>query len=151
MKASTGFAFFLVFLAGYALVNLMNMGEEAAESIPTAEELSATAWRPSHIGEMRTDEATALHLQFEPDGKLTGYGGCNRFFGSYELAGKNIAIASLGMTRMACPEPAMSIEFAFVEALQSAATVARNESRRAVRNEDGHATARFDAIDRKEP
>ena len=56
----------------------------------------------------------------------------------------------LGMTRMACPEPAMSIEIAFAEALQSAATVASNDSRMALRNSEGQATARFDAIKRVE-
>ena len=150
MKASTGFAFFLVFLAGYALVNLRNMGEEAVESIPTVEELSATAWRPSHIGEMRLDEAVSLYVQFKQGGELSGNGGCNQFFGSYRLAGATITIDRLGMTRMACPEPAMSIEISFIEALQSAVTIARNESRMALRNDEGQATVRFDVIDRKD-
>jgi putative lipoprotein len=148
MKASTGFAFFLVFLAGYALVNLRNMGEAAVENIPTIEELSGTAWRPSHIGEMRLDEEVSLYVQFEPGGELSGNGGCNRFFGNYQLAGATIVIDRLGMTRMACPPPVMSIEIAFIEALQSAATIARNESRMALRNAEGQATVRFDATDR---
>lgn len=148
MKASTGFALFLVFLAGYALVNLRNMGEEAVENIPTIEELSRTAWRPSHLGEMRLDKEVSLYVQFEPGGELSGNGGCNRFFGSYQLAGATIVIERLGTTRMACPAPVMSIEIAFIEALQSAATIARNESRMALRNEAGQATVRFDAMAR---
>lgn len=67
MKASAGFAFFLLFPGGFALVNLKNMGEEAEKSIPTIADLSATAWRPSHIGEMRVDGDTGLYVQFEAD------------------------------------------------------------------------------------
>jgi len=151
MKAMVGFVFFLLFLAGYALVTLWNMGEDAEVSVPTVAELSASAWRPSHIGKMMLDENTGLYVQFEIDGNLSGHAGCNRFFGSYELAGNSIRIDSLGITRMACPSQIMSFEISFIEALQSATTVARANMRIALRNDQGKATARFDAIDRKEP
>ena len=150
MKASAGFAFFLLFLGGLALVNLRNMGEEAADSIPTIEILSQSAWRPSHIGEMRMDATNSLSLQFELDGKINGSAGCNRYFGSYKLDAGTLVIESVGMTRMACPEPAMSIEISFIEALQSAASVAHRDDRIAIMNKDGAATARFDAIPRTE-
>ncbi len=148
MKASAGFAFFLLFLGGLALVNLRNMGEEAEKSIPTLEGLSATAWRPSHIGEMRVDGDTALYVQFEADGQLHGHAGCNRFFGGYQLAGNTISIDRLGMTRMACQPQIMSFEISFIEALRSATTIAQRDGRIALRNEDGQATVRFDAISR---
>lgn len=150
MKASVGFAFFLLFLAGFALVNLKNMGEEASGSIPTIEDLSATAWRPSHIGEMTLADDVELYVQFETDGALAGFAGCNRFFGRYQLANDTIKIGPLGATRMACPPDVSAFEFSFLEALQSAATVARADKRIALRNDKGLATARFDATDRKE-
>jgi len=150
MKASAGFAFFLLFLGGLALVNLRNMGEEAENSRPTVAILTQNAWRPSHIGEMQVDETTALYLQFDGDGSLSGHGGCNRFFGAYRLDASMLGIDPLGMTRMACPPSIMSIEMAFVEALQAAATVAHRDGRIAIRDADGHATARFDAIARTE-
>ncbi len=150
MKASAGFAFFLLFLGGFALVNLKNMGEEAEKSIPTVADLSATAWRLSHIGEMRVDGDTGLYVQFEADGELNGYGGCNRFFGRYQLAGNTIRIDPLRVTRRACQPQIMSFEISFFEALQSATTIARADSRIALRNDEGQATARFDAISRIE-
>lgn len=149
MKASAGFAFFLLFLAGFALVNLKNMGEEAENSIPTIEYLAATAWRPSHIGEMTLADDVELYLQFETKGDLTGFAGCNRFFGSYELTDNTLNIGPLGATRMACPPDVTAFEFSFLEALQSAATVTRAETRIAIRNDKGLITVRFDAIDRK--
>jgi len=151
VKASVGFAFFLLFLGGFALVNLRNMGEDATNSIPTVGELSASAWRPSHISEMTLDKDTDLYVQFEADGKLGGFAGCNRFFGSYQLSGNTISIEPLGVTRKACPPPIMSFEISFIEALQSATTVAHADARIALRNDQGQATARFDAIDRQQP
>jgi heat shock protein HslJ len=150
MKASVGFAFFLLFLAGFALVNLKNIGDEAESSIPTAEYLSAAAWRPSHIGEMTLAADVDLYVQFETDGELAGFAGCNRFFGGYELTESTIKIGPLGSTRMACPPDVTAFEFSFLEALQSAATVARADTRIALRNDKGLTTVRFDAIDRKE-
>ena len=150
MKASVGFAFFLLFLAGYALVTVRNMGEEAANSVPTIADLSASAWRPSHIGEMSLAADSSLYVQFETGGELGGYAGCNRFFGSYQLNGNTIKIESLGLPRMACPPQIMSFEISFIEALQSATTVARAETRIALRNDQGQATVRFDAIDRQD-
>lgn len=150
MKAMVGFVFFLLFLAGYALVTLWNMGEDAEISVPTVTELSASAWRPSHIGEMKLDEDTGLYVQFETDGKLGGYAGCNRFFGSFELSDNAIHIESIGITRMACASQVMSFEISFIEALQSATTVARANNRIALRNDQGQAVARFDAIEKQD-
>ena len=33
-----------------------------------------------------------------------GFGGCNRFFGSYETSGRSLTFGAMGATRMACPE-----------------------------------------------
>ena len=150
MQASIGFGFFLLFLAGYALVTIRDMGEQAEKSVPTIGELSAVAWRPTHIAEMKLDGESELFVQFEADGQLAGYGGCNRFHGTYQLNGNTISIGPLGVTRMACPSQIMSFEISFIDALQTAATVARAETRIALRNDQGQATARFDAIDRQQ-
>ena len=150
MKASVAFAFFLLFLAGYALVTVRNMGKEAANSIPTVAELSASAWRPSHIGEMSLAADTDLYVQFEPDGKLGGYAGCNRFFGSYELIEGKLVFGPVAATRMACPEPANSLEISFLEALSATSTAARAESRLALKDEQGLTVLKFVAIERDE-
>ena len=46
------------------------------------------------------------------------FGGCNRFFGSLQQSGKGIEVGPLGSTRMACEEPVMSRESAFLDAIQ---------------------------------
>ena len=151
MKASAGFGFFLLFLAGFALVTLKVMRDRAANAVPTVSELSASAWRPSHIGEMAVDDDSPMFVQFEADGSLTGHGGCNNFFSRYQLEENKIHVEPIGVSRKSCDAAVMSIELSFVQALQLATTVAGVDSRMAMRNERGQATVRFDAIERREP
>ncbi len=33
-----------------------------------------------------------------------GFGGCNRFFGTYQTSGQSLTLGAIGATRMACPE-----------------------------------------------
>ena len=47
-----------------------------------------------------------------------GFGGCNRFFGSYQASGRSLTFGDLGATRMACPE-GMDQEQRFFAALAS--------------------------------
>ena len=44
-------------------------------------------------------------LTFMPDGKVTGSGGCNRFFASYESSGISLKVGLIGSTRMYCHDP----------------------------------------------
>jgi heat shock protein HslJ len=67
-------------------------------------------------------EGTRLTAVFNPDGTVTGNGGCNTFNGSYTTDGNNITIGTLASTTMACAEDVMGQETAYLAALQSANT-----------------------------
>ncbi len=75
------------------------------------------------------EPGTSVTLEFADDGSLNGSGGCNNFFGSYELTGDQIAIGQLGSTMMAC-DTGMDQETAILAALQSAYKVAFTEQGR---------------------
>jgi heat shock protein HslJ len=60
------------------------------------------------------DIGTTLTLT---DGQATGSTGCNRYFGGYTLSGTSLTFAPLASTEMACPEPRMAIESAWLTAL----------------------------------
>lgn len=61
-------------------------------------------------------EADAFTLSFSAaDTMVSGRTNCNRFFGKYELKGRDLSFENLGMTRMACPD--MQYEDAFVRML----------------------------------
>lgn len=59
-------------------------------------------------------------LAFPEAGKVAGNGSCNRFSGPSQIAGNELKLGPLASTRMACPEPAMSQETKYLDALQAA-------------------------------
>lgn len=54
----------------------------------------------------------------EQENRVVGHGGCNSFFGTYELKGTTIRFSGIGSTQMACPN--MEDEAAFFRVLQQA-------------------------------
>lgn len=60
------------------------------------------------------------HLVLHTEGKrLAGSGGCNRLIGTYELPPGGLRLRPAGSTMMACPEPLMKQEQAFLEVLKA--------------------------------
>lgn len=118
MKAIIGFAFFLLFLAGIAFVMLQ--GRQMAEFGAPGGGAGITGidWRPVIVGNSQLPEDSGMFIRFEVDGSIKGHGGCNGFFGSLEQTESGIRVGPLGATRMACPEPIMSREARYLEALQ---------------------------------
>lgn len=49
-------------------------------------------------------------IEFTQDGKVNGYAGCNRFFGTYTTQGNTISFDGVGMTRRMCDSESMAIE-----------------------------------------
>ena len=119
MKAIFGFGFFLLFLAGIALVMLQGR-QMAQKNLPGGgASLTGVNWRPAIVGAESMPEESGMFVQFEVDGSFKGHGGCNSFFGSLEQADSGVSIGPIGATRMACPEPIMNREAAFITALQN--------------------------------
>lgn len=150
MKAAFSFIFFMLFLAGLAFVNLKGAQEQSDTRDATVMDLSASSWRPTHIGAMRLDKDTEMFVDFGFSGQVIGHGGCNRFFGSYELENGSLQVGPLGSTRMACPEPAMSFELSFLEALQKPATANLAGNKLNLRVDQKEVVLRFVAIDKTE-
>ena len=129
MKATAGFALFLLFLAGFAFV--MMMGRESADRSMAAGGVNLTGvhWRLVSVnGEIIADDS-GMFISFDVDGSIKGSGGCNRIFGSLEKTQTGLAIGQLGATRMACPEPIMNREFEFLAALQETSEISTGSDR----------------------
>lgn len=116
MKGILGFGFFLLFLAGIALVMLQ--GRQLAQVSGGGAELTGVAWRPVTVGGEPVPEDSGMYVQFEVDGSIKGHGGCNGFFGSLQQSESGIEVGPLGATRMACPGEIMAREMAFLDAVQ---------------------------------
>lgn len=123
----------------------------ARDTIPSTlagrlEGLRGTGWRLRLVEPAgRFGEAwrsTGLTLTFDAaSDRIAGYGGCNRWFGAWSVDadGQSLAGQPFGSTQMACEEPRMAIEGAYLDLLGSARAlrwwgtevevVARNGSR----------------------
>ncbi len=75
--------------------------------------------------------SSAPTLTLDDAGRLGGSGGCNRYGGSYTLTDGLLTISPLFSTRMACAEPIMAQEVAFLNALE-AITSARVEGKQLI-------------------
>jgi heat shock protein HslJ len=54
------------------------------------------------------------------DGEISGSGGCNDYTAAYETDGSSIEIGPAAVTQMACSEPVMEQEQAFLAGLEKA-------------------------------
>jgi putative lipoprotein len=82
--------------------------------------LVATAWRLVRLGGKPVEIDAPVTLAFAGAGRIGGSAGCNRYGGPVELDAASIRLGPLFSTRMACPEPLMAIEAAYLAALEAA-------------------------------
>ena len=68
-------------------------------------------------------------LIFMADGKISGSGGCNRFFSSYEALGTSLKTGLIGSTLMYCNDPPwlMDLEGDFFRCLERSSRFELNE------------------------
>lgn len=146
MKAMLGFFFFVLFLAGLALVMLQGR-QMAQQNLPGGGAgLTGVKWRPTFIGADAIPADTELFVQFGVDGSINGHGGCNRFFGSLEKSDTGVSIGALGSTRMACEESIMTLETAFMDALQNTAKFELGDQRLVLLNPDDKLLIEFQGV-----
>ena len=87
-----------------------------------------TIWELESYGERGNLQTvikdTKITIEFKnAEGKIAGSGGCNNYFGGYEI-NKNelITRAPIGSTMMACPEPIMDQEQEYFKLLETTET-----------------------------
>lgn len=82
-------------------------------------------------------------LELTADRRASGFAGCNRMTGTYELQGDSLRLGPLALTRMAC-QNGMELEQAYVEALQATRTYSVSPTSLELRGESA-TLARFEA------
>lgn len=108
-------------LTGLALASAL-VAAACASSAPEAP-LSGTRWQAQSIEGAPVAYRTPT-IEFEAN-RISGTGGCNRFFGGYTISGDRISFGGVGATEMACEPVIMAQEAAFHTALSSAQTFRR--------------------------
>jgi heat shock protein HslJ len=70
------------------------------------------------------------------EGRASGFAGCNRFSGSYQLAGDRLTFGPLLSTKMAC-ERGMDVESAYLDALAKTGSWSQGEGEIVLRGAGG--------------
>lgn len=136
-KSAAGIALALGFLSG-----------ALAQARPD-EPLENTYWRLDWLADAAIGIAPGArepHFILHRDGRrVTGSDGCNRFTGSYQLAGEQLAFERMAATMMACQESIES-ERAFRAALGRTRTAKVSEQRLELVDAAGKLLARLHAV-----
>jgi heat shock protein HslJ len=92
-----------------------------------ASPLEGTTWQltsPDSPGDHSKDAKEAPVTVRFAGGRASGFSGCNRFTGGYSQDGDTLVVGPLAGTMMACPEPRMAAEKAFLGGLSGKHSVA---------------------------
>jgi len=126
--------------------------EEAADDTNTVgspdDSLTGTIWNLTSLNGQPLVPATRITAEFNEDGSISGSSGCNNYNAVYEVDGGSITINSspAAMTLMACPEPIMAQEAAYLETLSAAATFEISAETLTLFNAGGNPVAVFEAV-----
>lgn len=131
----------------WAVLGLAFILAAVAVSSARSAELAGSEWRPTQVGEQQLGEDAGIFLKFAADGRVNGHGGCNGFFGSYELTDKTLTFSRMGVTQMACPEEIMGREQAFFAALGKVKSFVRDGTVLVLSDDSGNEVARFQQTD----
>jgi heat shock protein HslJ len=98
-------------------------GEATITGTLSLDNLGGPEWVLSELGWGETVSDTPEITIYFDDDKVTGSGGCNRYFAA--VAGDTpgeLVFSGMGTTRMACPEPAMDLERHYLKTLAGASS-----------------------------
>ena len=86
-------------------------------------DLTGKVWALTTLNGQPLVAGTGISAQFTSDGKVSGSAGCNQYTGKYTVSGSNITFdPSIATTMMACPQPVMDQESAYLKMLGEAKT-----------------------------
>jgi heat shock protein HslJ len=95
----------------------------AAAANPLEGEWNVTGYNTGTQAVTSPIAGTTLTATFTPDGQVAGNAGCNTYTGPYKLDGTSLTVGPLATTMMACDQPVMDQETAFLTALQTPTSV----------------------------
>jgi heat shock protein HslJ len=134
MKASVAWLFFLGACGGPPKEEAPPPKADASPEAPASKESSAagptavlagTIWRLVELGGKPApgeQDGKSPTLQLGTDGnRASGFAGCNRMSGTWEVRGDSLRLGPFALTRMACFK-GMDLEQAYVDALQETRT-----------------------------
>lgn len=122
----------------YTVVKILEKTDATDDMLP--EDLQNKEWtlESMRVGEtIFTPEDAAPTITFSNDAKISGFAGCNHFFGGYALSGRVISFSNLGATKMFCQD-AMPLEDAYLKLLSTERRALFSDSKLILTGDDGN-------------
>ena len=96
-------------------------GAEAAVAMAATTVVEGPKWQLAEMNRIPVSRLAGERkpfLKFDAEKKqVTGFAGCNNFFGGYERDGTSLKFGPVGSTRMACPDLQLGLETEFFKML----------------------------------
>lgn len=131
-------------------IGLSACGGSGGDTAGTGLSLEGTPWTLQSYDEdgstVEVPEGVTVTARFD-EGRVYGSGGCNRYTAGYALDGTSLTIDPAASTLMACPEPASSVEAAFLAALARTASYFTDDTSLALTDADGTTLLTFAEAD----
>ena len=87
----------------------MDKADSAFSKIPTETFWKLESMEGKDYSSFKNNDSEVGFTLFSDNNKVSGYAGCNRFFGTYKFEpGNRISFSSMGATKMACPNIAFN-------------------------------------------
>jgi heat shock protein HslJ len=110
-----------VVLAAITLAACAAAASPTASQDPDGPNLAGTSWSLRSIGGTDLPAGVSVTLDLTTD-QVSGTSGCNQYGGTYAVDGAGISFGPMAVTEMACPDPQMAVEAAYLAALAAAST-----------------------------
>ena len=107
----------ILLLFGLSVAGSSCVADKYANPINEDQSLKGTAWSVEDIAGKGVVDMSHTTIEFTDDGRIAGDTGCNRYFGSVELAEGTIKVGILAGTRKACIPALMDQERSFYQAI----------------------------------
>ncbi len=111
--------------AGLGMIGLITptMAQNTPNFPERLEDLENTEWLLEDLGGSGVVDQVQTTIRFGDDDRITGAGGCNRYFAGFEREGDRLSIGVIGSSQMLCPPAVMEQEERFLQAIEAAQTV----------------------------
>lgn len=114
----------------------------------------STAFQPTRTGKIKDRnwvliakngitpaDAPRITMELKPinanQGRISGLGPCNRYFGGYRIEGKRLIFTPMGSTMMTCITPMMKEEREYLNAFEKASQMSISKNRLQLRDSEG--------------
>jgi heat shock protein HslJ len=115
----------------------------ASSALAHEQNLEGTEW-----GVVGDQGDNARFVTFAGSGRIFGFGGCNRFSGTYMQHAEQLTISPLASTRKACPPDIMTREMEFFDVLSKVRAIKHDHVLLLLLDEKG---ADLRALERRDP